>query len=117
MKTELTIEQSQRLIERGVNPIFASGLAKDPVSQWELPVFTLIDIAKLLPERKAFADAEAYLNIHFELAGHKWVAQYLDYDKDDDVIVEKSAPELIDALFLLCLWCIDKGYIDTQKLN
>lgn len=47
MKTELTIEQSQRLIERGVNPILASGLAKDPVSQWELPVFTLIDIAKL----------------------------------------------------------------------
>ena len=38
MKTELTIEQSQRLIERGVNPIFASGLAKDPVSQWEAAI-------------------------------------------------------------------------------
>lgn len=115
MKTELTIEQSQRLIERGVNPIFASGLAKDPVSQWELPVFTLIDIAKLLPERKAFADAEAYLNIHFELAGHKWVAQYLDYDKDDDVIGEESAPELIDALYSLCLWGIKRGYVEILK--
>lgn len=117
MKTELTIEQSQRLIERGINPIFASKLDKGPVSQWEFPVFTLIDIAKLLPERKAFADAEAYLNIYFELAGHKWVAQYLDYDKDDDVITEESAPELIDALYQLCLWGIKHGYVETIKMN
>lgn len=123
MKTELTIEQGRRLIECGINAsAYASTVLTfdDPVSQWTnrgAPVFTLTDLMILLPPRKPFADAEAYLNIHFELAGHTWVAEYLDFDKDDDVIVEKSATELIDALFLLCLWCIDNGYITTQKHN
>lgn len=123
MKTELTIEQSRQLNECGISAsTYASSVLtfNDSVSEWTnrgTPIFTLTDIIKLVPTNKPFAFAEHYLNIYFELAGHRWVVQYLDYDKDDDVIVEKSAPELIDALFLLCLWCIDKGYIDTQKLN
>ncbi len=123
MKTELTIEQSRRLIECGINAsAYASTVLtfNDPISQWTnrgAPVFTLTDLMILLPPRKPFADAEAYLNIYFEIAGQKWVAQYLDYDKDDDVIGEESAPELIDALYFLCLWCIKKRYIQPQKSN
>lgn len=121
MKTELTIEQSQRLIECGINASAYTSTVltfNDPVSQWTnrgTPIFTLTDLMKLLPPRKPFANAEAYLNIHFELAGHKWVAQYLDYDKDDDVIAEESAPELIDALYSLCLWGIKRGYVEIQN--
>ena len=123
MKTELTIEQSRRLIKCGINASAYTSTVltfNDPVSQWTnrgAPVFTLTDLMILLPPRKPFADAEAYLNIYFEIAGQKWVAQYLDYDKDDDVIGEESAPELIDALYFLCLWCIKKRYIQPQKSN
>lgn len=144
MKTELTIEQANKLIQCGINPRKASMVrldfngtyayvygeeaptVRDPTVRdcvngqfyvEESKIFTLADLFSLLPERKAFANAEAFLNIHFELDGHKWVAQYLDFDKDDDVIGEESAQELIDALYLLCLWGIKRGYVEILKKN
>lgn len=139
MKTNLTIEQTNNLIRCGVNPEMASmvclnfngtyayvcgeetQVVRDCVNGQfyieESRIFTLADLFSLLPPRKPFADAEAYLNIYFELAGQKWVAQYLDYDKDDDVIGEESAPELIDALYLLCLWGVKRNYVKTIKRN
>lgn len=108
MKTRLTFEQSNNLILRGVVASKASRLLG-------VPRFTLTELLALVPARKSFANAEAYLNIYFELAGHKWVAQYLDFDKDDDVIVDYSADELIDALYLLCVWCLDRGYITLEN--
>lgn len=118
MKTKLTIEQSQKLIDLNISPNKASDVAvfNDDVSQWinrGTPIFTLTDIFKLLPPKKSFADAEAYLNIHFELAGFKWCVQYLDFENDDEVIAEEYANELIDAMYSLCLWCIEKKYITT----
>lgn len=137
MKTELTTEQANKLIQCGISPRKARMVRLDFNGTYayvygeetqtvrdcvngqfyveESRIFTLADLFSLLPERKAFADAEAYLNIHFELAGHKWVAQYLDFDKDDDVIVDYSADELIDALYLLCVWCLDRGYITLEN--
>lgn len=137
MKTRLTFEQTLNLMVRGVSSKKASMVCmnfngtyayvcgeetqtvRDCVNGQfyveESYIFTLTDLFSLLPERKAFANAEAYLNIHFELDGHKWVAQYLDFDKDDDVIVEYSADELIDALYLLCVWCLDRGYITLEN--
>ena len=104
MKTKLTYEQSLNLMMRGVKaPEASTFLGK--------PCFTLTELLALVPTQKSFANAEAYLSIYFELAGHKWVAQYLDFDKDDDVIIDYSADELIDALYYLCVWCLDRGYI------
>ncbi len=104
MKTRLTLEQSLNLMVRGVKASEASTFLGEPC-------FTLTELLALVPTQKSFANAELYLNLYFELAGHKWVAQYLDYDKDDDVIVDYSANELIDALYSLCVWCLDRGYI------
>lgn len=139
MKTLLTAEQSSKLILFGVNPEKASMVCLDFNGTYayvcgeetqtirncvngqfyaeESRIYALADLFSLLPKRKAFADAEIYLNIYFELASHKWVAQYLDYDRDDDIIGEESAPELIDALYLLCLWGIKRGYVEIQKNN
>jgi hypothetical protein len=139
MKTELTTEQANKLIQCGISPRKAGMVRLDFNGTYayvygeetqtvrdcvngqfyveESRIFTLNDLFSLLPERKAFANAEAYLNIYFELAGHRWVAQYLDYDKDDDVIGEESAPELIDALYSLCLWGVKRGYVEILKKN
>ncbi len=58
--------------------------------------FTLADIIGILPKE---VNCE-YLEIGF--CGEDWCAAY-------DEIMASIAPELIDALYSLLVWCLEKG--------
>lgn len=139
MKDRLTPEQSQHLIELGVDASKASatryivsetevycgysrevivtdGYISDYVDQES--IFTLSDILSLLP--KEIHDTEIweqwehfYLVIETDCNG-TWLATYREYSGGEIVmeIGEKVAPELIDALFELLVWCITNKHIE-----
>lgn len=119
MKTKLTPEQSQRLIELGVDPSKASehsiymkmeagcrGIIQVPAYN---PVFTLSDLLSLLPkEIEANYQGEAipyHLVITTSGLGN-WEVSY------SDNTTLKAASELIDALFELLVWCITNKHIE-----
>lgn len=145
MKTQLTAEESAKLIELGVSPERASMclLNLDYDSEvilcedvWEEngrllanvndevidvdrkivtkdsdfdhsyandnPIFTLADILDMLPKE---INRE-----HLEIGTDdgEWYAEY------NNITLPSSysfAPELIDALYSLLVWCLEKGYV------
>ncbi|MCM1067159.1 MAG: hypothetical protein NC418_06275 [Muribaculaceae bacterium] len=107
MKTTLTPEQSNRLIELGVDPSKASEVKEfdDELSQWThrgSSLFTLSDILSLLPkEIEVYYDGEA-IPFHLVITtnGNGWEVSYCDNE------ALKIAPELIDALFELLCWVL-----------
>ena len=121
MKTQLNIERSALLIELGMpkHKASATELYKDPISQWTgkgCPVFTLDDLLRELPK---------YLDYEFE--GEKyaadftfhWSNRFLHYEAGYDLydMWDKShycAPELIDALYYLTVWCLKNGYLKYE---
>ena len=124
MKTQLTIEQSERLIELGVSPERASmressvaygngarGIMKAP----ETPIFTLADIISMLPK------GICYEGLWIKLRITTWIDEpwFAGYQNQVGVYVTPdeapfSAPELIDALYSLLLWCLEKGYVKQE---
>lgn len=76
------------------------------------PIFTLGNLASLLPKHIPFANAEWYLNIQWDISWGKWYVQYLDFDHDDKVVKEEEATELIDALYLSILAVINHVKLD-----
>lgn len=124
MKAELTIEQSQRLIELGVNADKASkssgitslgygirGVVKTPPK----PVFTLADLLSLWPKKRD----GYYLSITAVLADvdsmeicDGWMVCYvsdeLKAESQDSIFY---SPELIDALYELVVWAITNKHI------
>lgn len=119
MKTNLTPEQSQRLIELGVDPSKASsqniymkqgygsrGIFQTPVAQ---PIFDLSDILSLLPKEIIIERCPYHLNIDYPYLLSKGVAaRYLD--EEEDSLTGVLCPELIDALYELLVWVIENGY-------
>lgn len=150
MKTQLTPEQSAKLIELGVSPERASMclLNLDYDSEvipcedvWEEdsrllanvndevidvdrkivtkdsdfdhsyandnPIFTLADILDILPKKvKKHRDGDTLSMIYHcgqWRVGYSNCAEYCNHTK--------VAPELIDALYSLLLWCLEKGYV------
>lgn len=120
MKTELTLEQSARLIELGVDPSRASESAKvyesiDTDHRWEsvVPIFRFTDILWLLPkeiekDRESGSFARDILIIRW--SGNFWIAGY-------SWRVEKIAAELIDALFELLVWVLENHPDEIKKSN
>lgn len=118
MKTKLTLEQSQRLIELGVDPSKAScfgyfapyGL-DDAIPTGE-PVFDLSDVISFVP--KEIHDTEInvtfYLTIETDCNG-TWLATYREYRGGEIMMVagEKVATELIDALYELLCWTLTRN--------
>ena len=121
MKTQLTAEESAKLIELGVSPERASesnssvaygngarGIMKVP----ETPIFTLADILDILPkEIKAFG-IRARLQMYNHPAEY-WIASYVTYDGGTLTYQNpcSAEKELIDALYSLLVWCLEKGYV------
>ena len=118
MKSLLTAEESAKLIELGVSPERASKRTPDytdinntgkPLERRELlPIFTLADILDILPK-----EIEDY-HLSIESFKETHYTTYIRDNYDDYLIPHKDAPELIDALYLLLVWCLKKGYV---KLN
>lgn len=122
MKSLLTAEQSAKLIELGVSPERASeskssvaygngarGIMKVP----EMPIFTLTDILDILPKKITFGHrTNCRLKMQPIISSKDrisevWQACYLH----TSLKANAEAPELIDALYSLLLWCLEKGYV------
>ena len=112
MKTTLTIEQSQHLIELGVDTNRASEVHQhcDDVSQWTnrgYPIFTLSDLLELLPKEIKIeipsekSNAMLPLRMNWNRNIKQWRCYYAAIF---------SAPELIDALFALLCWVVENDY-------
>lgn len=134
MRNLLTAEQSAKLIELGVSPERASEICIDfngagryayvcgeeaQLVRYcvnghfyveECRIFTLADILDILPkEVKIHRDGDTLSMIYHcgqWRVGYSNCAEYCNHTK--------VAPELIDALYSLLVWCLEKGYV---KLN
>ncbi|WP_289756322.1 hypothetical protein [Muribaculum intestinale] len=121
MKTQLTTEESAKLIELGVSPERASeskssvaygngarGIMKVP----ETPIFTLTDIIDILPKTLDVKGESARLQVYNHPAGY-WVVSYATCDGGTLTYQNpcSAEKELIDALYSLLVWCLEKGYV------
>ena len=119
MKTILTIEDSQRLIELGVDPKLASRRKTEydeNVVPRSYPIFTLTDILNILPK----GIVHKGLWIKFRITtwiDEPWFAGY--QNQIGEYVTPNhapfSAPELIDALYQLLIWVIENGYIYLKE--
>lgn len=119
MKDRLTHEDSHRLVELGVNEYKASKRIKvyqriDAVYGYLAPIFTIEDILSFLPTE--ITDHIGTYGLRMEFGECGWSAYYVDYgiDGDDDEPYADGifiAPELIDVLFELLVWCITNKYL------
>ena len=130
MKTTLTIEESAKLIELGVDPKLASMEesvgSTNPQGYGGMvirykPIFTLADILLILP--KEINDG---YNLNIDVTGKYYGAAYVCWDEDENgkaviknIIFEAITPELIDALYQLLIWVIEnalsKGITECLK--
>lgn len=123
MKQQLTIEESQKLIELGVDPKLASeyvsamkvcasgrGIIRLPESK---PIFTLADILDILPKKITFGHrTNCRLKMQPIISSKDrisevWQACYLH----TSLKANAESPELIDALYSLLVWCLEKGHV------
>ena len=124
MKTQLTAEQSAKLIELGVSPERASEIkveVEEPsrgcpniyCSEVKYPIFTLADILDILPKKITFGHrTNCRLKMQPIISSKDrisevWQACYLH----TSLKANAEAPELINALYSLLVWCLEKGYV------
>lgn len=110
MKNLLSAEQSATLISKGISADKASEIKEydDEVSQWThrgAPIFTLADILDILPK-----EIEDY-HLSIESFKETHYVAYIRDNNDDYLLPHKDAPQLIDALYSLLVWCLEKGYV------
>ena len=123
MKTELTIEQSAKLIELGVDRKLASIKEFVPIHPEVLkgnaeyakpwgwfPKFTLTDILSILPKEVIYNRVSENLTIFID--NNKSTATYPFYNSND---ADFESPELIDSLYQLLIWTITNGYLNQKK--
>lgn len=109
VKQELTIEQSVKLVNNGINPSKASRFeipgGIGPNKGGLIPIFTLADLFSLLPRKIR----DGY---DLEIVSGKdgWEIYYNGYTEEDPTYI-CSGKELIDALYSALLWCIDNNHV------
>lgn len=119
MKTELTIEESAKLIELGVDAKLASkcesamkvcasgrGIIRLPESR---PIFTLSDLLSILPKRIDTDEDVHTIVMSMDEEADVWYAAYMGFSKT------QFASELIDALNQLLIWCLEQGHCKCGK--
>lgn len=118
MKTELTIEQSAKLIELGVSAekASASAIHDEPCHRVYMPVFTLSDLLSILPKKieARILNVRRTVQLEARWYGDCWLVRYSDLHNDivDDQTEPIFVPELIDGLYKLILWCIEENHIE-----
>lgn len=134
MKTALTIEESQRLIDLGVDPKLASMVSWKQTETWARKsilsneehltlkpfrpmvmgferfetkdVFTLADLLSILTkEIKQVKKHPMTMVVYWHSINNEWNAYY-DYSEFSPI---KSSPELIDALNSLLIWVLENN--------
>lgn len=106
MKTQLTKEESAHLINLGVPKEKAS----DKISYGFLgydPIFTLTDLFSILPKEIKIENKEYSLIIEF----NSLYAFAFYYRGNTPSLGKKRKEELIDALYELCVWCLENNYL------
>ena len=109
MKTELTKEQSQHLIDLGVPKEKASEFEPFDKQDDGVFIFTLTDLLKILPKEIKTED-----NIYRQTmlwGGFSYFVGYRIHDTDRWLFQICLTKELIDALYELTIWCIENGYL------
>ena len=111
MKTLLTVKESQRLIDLGVDPKLASRetFIFDKI-------FTLDDILTILPKSYFSEEYSAEMNLSIEVLDDEWFANYRYYCGGElaGQDVEREAPELIETLYQLVIWCLENKIIKLK---
>ncbi|WP_290146414.1 hypothetical protein [Paramuribaculum intestinale] len=111
MKTQLATSESAKLIELGVSRSKANGIWLPYVT--EVQPFTLIDILDILPKKITFGHrTNCRLKMQPIISSKDrisevWQACYLH----TSLKANAEAPELIDALYSLLVWCMEEGYV------
>lgn len=125
MKTELTVEQSRKLIELGIDyqmaSTYISKISSDG-SYYIQHIFTLADVIDLLPRdiglevNNKYGVERGTLCCRLTITS-KYIVSYectiLDY-KAKETIIEFNDSNLIDSLYCMVVWCIENGYIKTE---
>ena len=132
MKTTPTIEESAHLIELGVDASLASKCRIQHEADGEVeyrivphdeycyelaslnpqPIFDLSDILSILPK-----EIDGY-HLNIEASDDGYDVSYILYDRNDGLLflgATPTAPELIDALNQLLIWCLENGHLKTEK--
>lgn len=116
MKTELTLEESRQLIDLGVDPKLASKEAHSLDDRNQLvksPVFQLSDILAILPK------GIGGYHLTIEATDDEYDVTYQYYDRYDgyDCLPDEiiAAPELIDSLYQLLIWCIENHHYNPKN--
>ena len=122
MKTQLTIEESARLIELGVDEMLAS---EERISSstnnrgWGgttimgRSIYTLTDILSILPKEIEIDGEQEDLNIVMDNS-NALVGYPKFHEKHGCAFI---SPELIDALNKLLFWCLKNGHLKTETLR
>lgn len=117
MKTILSIEESARLIELGVDPKLASN---DKVTYnkngkpYCQPIYSLADLLSILPKEIEQSDRHPMTVVYYWNSTKKEWISYYDYVENT---IMTSAPELIDALYQLLIWCLTENKINLKTNN
>ena len=127
MKTQLTKEQSQHLIDSGLkfpykiaihdgtNIKTILGEEIPEPKGWYIPIY-ITDLLEILP-KEVIIPMETYLDIPANLVINgfdgEWGVEYEYMDAEKRVLsyIHCETEELIDALYELTIWCIEKGLI------
>lgn len=120
IKRYLTVEQSQHLLDLGVSFADASssistsyygGWADQMVSMGIKYIFTLADLLRLLPEDiECVEDPKSFYPLYMISSTYGWAAYY-----GENRMGFQTAPELIDALYKLLVWCIEHHCLTLKK--
>lgn len=112
MKTELTVEQSQRLFSLGIPlekaSIFRTDCPARVAGFRDEHLFTIKDLVELVP--KVVEDYEQVFNFRMEYFSscNEWYVGHYIYGiclQSDFSWQGFHSPELIDALYKLIVWC------------
>ena len=127
-KQVLSIEQMQHLQELGLDTSNASmyWLSYNGVSvaipiNFHLPTsdndyvicnaYTLQDVLDALPKSPEIGKSKYEISIY--MIGGKWAVDY--YSETDADIQSEECESLIDAVYSRLCWCIENGYVETNK--
>lgn len=127
MKTQLTKEQSQQLIDLGVPKEKAS--AKEIIKPGEFvardnlgntitripettPIFRFTDLLEILPKEieRDYITYTLCISYGCDIPGSNHDTWFAYYDELDD-LEPAYAEELIDVLYELCIKCLENKYI------
>ena len=95
-------------------PVFGTLSVCAPTMRYEtMPTFTLQDILDLLPD--SIKDVDGYENdLSIDKFDKIW---YVSYSLSDEFepMQDFDKEELIDAAYEMLCWCIENGYVETNK--